>query len=1573
MQIKFTFLVTFMLFFGQLNAQFVKNNGQVADDNGSIRSDVHFTLESEQSRMFFLSNKIVFALHEISNVENDKSREFTKIGNTEAAKDASLVIKKERVDLEFVGANEHPEIVFENQSKEYQNFYLAHCPKGITNVPVYKKVTYKNVYPNIDLVFSTIDGQTKYDIVLRPGAKLSDLKFKYNGAQSISISENQLVAETSLFPLIEDMPLSFWSENKEKVDIDYLFYVDNTFGFRAKEDLTINKTLVIDPILSWATIFENTATGGSSSIRGNVTTDENGNFFYQLNTYMANMPVANPGAGAYYDATYNPSSGLDVYFAKFDVNRNLVWGTYLGGTGSQSNYYDHGIRTHGNDFYVCGTTNSTDFPTLNQGGGAYFQTSPGTGDKGFLSKFNSTTGAMIHSTYLRCFSQLSMDVASNGSVAVSSFNYTWSTTPTVFARAGAYNQAVHGGNSDIFLYMFDANMVQTWGTFVGGTGSEEPMGLKFDNSDNLFMFNRALNDVVPLVNPGGGAYFDNTYADKYDFWIVKFNTTGSMVWSTLYGGTGLEGLSYSQIEVNSSNEIIITSTTRSTVMTLQNAGSGAYFQTTPVGLLDGYGGTGTCAGFLMRFNNNGVLLHSTYMGENNTENYIQGQAIGNCDKHYLLFQARTFPTTALAGSYNVNNAMPAQYNYMAIELNPNFGINWASYVHADSCYMERMVTDLTTGRLYITGTTRARDFTFLNPGSGAYFDNTFSGTPTSYAWALMDFDIGAAPVLSVAGGGPATICAGQSITLNASGTGTINWWSASSGGTLLHTGTSYTFSPGSTMDVFVESVDGGCASPRVPITVTVNTLDNAAFSYGASNFCSSASDPSPTITGVAGGSFSSLPAGLSINASTGAIDVSASTATSYVITYTTAGACPNSATFNVGIQLPPVGTFQYNGGPFCQSGSASVTFTSGGQAGTFTSTAGLSINSATGAVNLGASTANTYTVTNTIAAGVCPQVVENATITIQQPEDASFNFSGTNFCSNSANITPLITGVSGGTFSALPAGLSINATTGEIDFSASSVNNYTVTYTTNGTCPGSATFNVNLQAAPVGTFQYDNNPYCAIGTAVVTLTGGGQSGTYSSTAGLSINSANGSVDLSASTPNTYTVTNTIPAGSCPQVIETTTITIQLEEDASFNYAATDFCLSNANVTPQITGAIGGTFTVLPSGLSINASTGEIDFSTSTVDDYTITYTTSGACPGVETFDISVLAVPTLPILTEDFATICANESITISISSPQSGVVYNIYYAATGGVLLGTAPMTFAPTGSGSYFVQAVNAGGCVNAGGMVEFKLTVNPLPTITSNGDETICPGENATISVNATGTITWSNGDSGSSIVVSPASSTPYTATVTDANGCENSTAVNVAVIGVGSIDAEDDFATVPFGESVSINVLQNDAGGSIPTVSTNPISGSAVVESNGTITYQPNTGFSGHDQFTYVICSSVCALVCDTANVYITIDGKLIDFVIPEGFTPDGDGTNDVFILPNLALYPNTEVIIFNRWGAKVFESNDYQNDWDGRSQSSLNVGGDELPEGTFYYIINMGGTLEDGISGETFKGYLYLKR
>jgi gliding motility-associated-like protein len=94
---------------------------------------------------------------------------------------------------------------------------------------------------------------------------------------------------------------------------------------------------------------------------------------------------------------------------------------------------------------------------------------------------------------------------------------------------------------------------------------------------------------------------------------------------------------------------------------------------------------------------------------------------------------------------------------------------------------------------------------------------------------------------------------------------------------------------------------------------------------------------------------------------------------------------------------------------------------------------------------------------------------------------------------------------------------------------------------------------------------------------------------------------------------------------------------------------------------------------------------------------------------------------------------------------------------------------------------------------------------------------------------------------------------------------------------------------------------------------------------------------------------------------------LDFFIPEGFSPNGDLVNDVFFIRGIAKYPNNSIVIFNRWGDKLFEASPYLNDWDGTSKFGITLGSDELPVGTYFYLFDFGNGFK------VLKGTIYLNK
>ena len=349
----------------------------------------------------------------------------------------------------------------------------------------------------------------------------------------------------------------------------------------------------------------------------------------------------------------------------------------------------------------------------------------------------------------------------------------------------------------------------------------------------------------------------------------------------------------------------------------------------------------------------------------------------------------------------------------------------------------------------------------------------------------------------------------------------------------------------------------GAAESNV-LKVTVTAVPSATISYSGSPFCTSEATPQPvTISGTGvytGGTYAST-SGLTINTSTGAITPITSTAGTYVVTYTipASGGCSTvQVTTNVTITTLPVATFSYSGSPYCSNAAnPSPTFSGGSSAGVFSSTAGLSfISKATGQIDLATSTPGTYLVTNTIvAAGGCAQVTATSAITITALPTATISYSGTPFCKSVATPQAVtLNGTSGGTYTALPSGLTIDSGTGDITPSSSTAGTYTVTYTVaaSGGCSiVTATRVVTITALPTASISYSGSPWCSLAEVQSVSLTGTSGGTYTALPlGLTIDPSTGAITPGTSTAGTYAVTYTVSAsGGCSVFTATTNVTI----------------------------------------------------------------------------------------------------------------------------------------------------------------------------------------------------------------------------------------------------------------------------------------------------------------------------------------------------------------------------------------------------------------------------------------------
>ncbi|MDW7690684.1 choice-of-anchor D domain-containing protein [Flammeovirgaceae bacterium SG7u.111] len=176
------------------------------------------------------------------------------------------------------------------------------------------------------------------------------------------------------------------------------------------------------------------------------------------------------------------------------------------------------------------------------------------------------------------------------------------------------------------------------------------------------------------------------------------------------------------------------------------------------------------------------------------------------------------------------------------------------------------------------------------------------------------------------------------------------------------------------------------------------------------------------------------------------------------------------------------------------------------------------------------------------------------------------------------------------------------------------------------------------------------------------------------------------------------------------------------------------------------------------------------------------------------------------------------------------------------------------------------------------------------------------------------------------------------------------------------AVSDVISVIKGGTLFIDVTENDIdpdGDLDPSsvrIIEEPMSGNSVrIEDEGIVIYDSRVDFTGQDYLIYEVCDLTGK--CDTDTIFVFVEVPVSEVLVTKkGLSPNGDGINDTWIVEGIEYFPYNKVKIFNRWGDTVFEMEGYNNEdvlWDGSSNRSLSLGSGTVPEGTYFYVIELG--------------------
>lgn len=526
---------------------FIENKGQIRDQSGRPNNSVAYLFNSGSFNMELKKNGFSYEVFTVIRDRQMDEAGFIKPNDEESKPgDDERIASSHRVDVEFIGMNEKAVMLPSRENSFHYNFYIAPVDQyRIENVKSYQQVTYKDLYPNIDMVVSAEgdedNTELKYEFFVHPGGDVHAIKMKYRGASGLSFNDSGTLSISLVNGRVtESKPYCYLYGDSDEV-MSKVVMDGSTTSFKV-EDYNRSKTLVIDPSIRWGTYYggDNTEDVAEVAVDTDNKPSIGGNTLSQTN-------IATTGA---YQTTFG-GGYHDFFIAKFNADGGLEWATYLGGAGRDLGF---GISVDNfNNIYFNGKTTSDGIATA----GAH-QTIRGGNDDAVIAKFNTNGGALYWCTYLggsgnEQYRAFVFDPDNNFYVC----GYTES--PNNISTPGAY-QEVYAGGGDGFITKWTPDGVVIWSTYYGAAGQDRYHAITTDLSGDLYITGTT-SSTTNITTPG--VFQQNYGGGDADLWLTKFTEDGNLVWSTLYGGEGHDR--GRGVETDSAGNVFVAGFTNSTI------------------------------------------------------------------------------------------------------------------------------------------------------------------------------------------------------------------------------------------------------------------------------------------------------------------------------------------------------------------------------------------------------------------------------------------------------------------------------------------------------------------------------------------------------------------------------------------------------------------------------------------------------------------------------------------------------------------------------------------------------------------------------------------------------------------------------------------------------------------------------------------------------------------------------------------------------------------------------------------------------------------------------------------------
>jgi hypothetical protein len=639
-------------------------------NRGQADADVKFVGRGDGFGVLLKTDGVVIALQKKMQGHSGDSR-----CRNDRSADESL--PSHRVTMGLEGANSTAFVSGVEEQAARANYFIGNDPsKWVRGVETYSGVLYSSVYRGVDLMFHSNERQLEYDFTVAPGGDANAIRLRFDGVDDLMLGpEGALVLHTAAGELRHERPVAYQEKNGSRLPVTAQFkqLTDGTIGFQVGDyDQTL--PLVIDPVLVYSTYL-----GGSASDFGRgITVDAAGNAYVVGDSFSS-------------DFLFRASTtNSDVFIGRLATDGLLLSYAFFGGA---KNDTATGLAVDGSgNVYMCGSTESTDFPRVNSVGSALLGTSDA-----FVVKIAPSLQQFFYSSVIGGSGQESgVSVAPD---AAGSAYISGRTSSPDFPLVGAIQVTYGGGDSDAFVSKLSLDgKTLIYSTYLGGTGTEDLQnrsGISVDSAGNAYVTGDTQSPNFPLKNAVQPAKNGNTSTS--DAFVSVINPSGSdFVYSTYLGGNNDDfGLA---IATDSSKNAYVAGSTKSTSF----PGSTATRTSTT-----------TSDAFVAKLNPSGsAIFYLTFVGGVTGDEFANTIAVDSNGNAVIAGSAgQGVPTVGSIQSFFKGGADDA----LIAKLGTTGAVTFSTYLGGSGNDEALGVALGADGAIYVTGVTDSSDFLILQP------------------------------------------------------------------------------------------------------------------------------------------------------------------------------------------------------------------------------------------------------------------------------------------------------------------------------------------------------------------------------------------------------------------------------------------------------------------------------------------------------------------------------------------------------------------------------------------------------------------------------------------------------------------------------------------------------------------------------------------------------------------------------------------------------------------------------------------------------------------------------------------